>query len=203
MATCPACEASLTEGEGSCRSCGNEVAPRAGEECARCGEPIVAGGGVCPACGELHPNVDCASHPGERASSACIVCGLPICTACDHGPGPYHLCPAHRNIPIIQGWAQVYTAADDIEAELIRDNLLAEGIEAEVLSQKDHFSFRLDVGVLGPVRVLVPAFAYEEASELIRARMDARGEVVFACPSCGEAYESGDEVCATCGAPLP
>jgi predicted RNA-binding Zn-ribbon protein involved in translation (DUF1610 family) len=25
---------------------------------------------------------------------------------------------------------------------------------------------------------------------------------VFACPSCGEAYETGAEVCTSCGAPL-
>lgn len=86
---------------------------------------------------------------------------------------------------------------------LIRENLLAEGIDAAVFSQKDHHSFTLDLGDLSPVRILVPAFAFEEATGLIRSRMDAVGEVVFACLGCGEVYDPGDTVCTACGVPLP
>jgi predicted RNA-binding Zn-ribbon protein involved in translation (DUF1610 family) len=32
--------------------------------------------------------------------------------------------------------------------------------------------------------------------------MDTEGEVVFACPSCGEVYEPGAESCTSCGAQL-
>jgi hypothetical protein len=92
----------------------------------------------------------------------------------------------------------VYTTSDDVEASLIRDNLQSEGIDAEVLSQKDR-SFAIDLGDLSPVRVLVPAFEYEGAQAVITAHMDAAGEVQFACPECGEAYEVDATVCASCG----
>jgi uncharacterized OB-fold protein len=32
--------------------------------------------------------------------------------------------------------------------------------------------------------------------------MDTEGEVTFACPSCGEVYEPGQETCGSCGASL-
>jgi len=103
----------------------------------------------------------------------------------------------------MSGWAQVYSASDDVQAELIKENLEAEGITAQVLSQRDHFSFSIDLGDLNQVRVLVPAYDYETARALIASHKDSEGEVAFACPSCGEAYEPGDISCAACGTALP
>ncbi|HSL70585.1 MAG TPA: DUF2007 domain-containing protein [Longimicrobiales bacterium] len=103
----------------------------------------------------------------------------------------------------MSGWAQVYSAADDLDASLIRDNLTAEGIEARVLSQRDHYSFAVDLGELNEVRVLVPAFDYEPARQLLESHTGEEGEVTFACPNCGEAYESGETRCSACGAALP
>ncbi len=60
----------------------------------------------------------------------------------------------------------------------------------------------VDLGELSIVRLLVPAFEYERAIGIIRQHMDAEGEVAFACPSCGEAYEPGAVRCAACGAEL-
>ena len=57
----------------------------------------------------------------------------------------------------------------------------------EVLSQKDR-SFGVELGDLSPVRVLVPAYDYLEATRVLGQHMDDAGEVVFACPSCGEAF---------------
>jgi hypothetical protein len=113
------------------------------------------------------------------------------------------VCADHAQIPLISGWAQVYLAADEIEAELIRENLAAEGIEARVLSQKDHFSFAVDLGELSQVRVLVPAYAFAETVAVIARHADARGGVSFACPECGEAFEPGQLQCGSCGALLP
>jgi predicted RNA-binding Zn-ribbon protein involved in translation (DUF1610 family) len=62
--------------------------------------------------------------------------------------------------------------------------------------------YPVDLGELSIVRVMVPVWEYAAALETIRAHMDTEGEVVFACPSCGEAYEPGAEACASCGAPL-
>jgi hypothetical protein len=80
---------------------------------------------------------------------------------------------------VVGGWAQIYSTSDDLEAELIRDNLEAEGVDARILSQKDHFSLPVDLGDLSPVRILVPAFAYEEAERLLDEHRDELGQVAF------------------------
>ena len=81
------------------------------------------------------------------------------------------------------------------------ENLRAEGLDATLFSQSDR-SFPMDLGELSIARVLVPTFEYAQALQLIREYMDTEGEVVFACPGCGEVYEPGQETCANCGASL-
>jgi ribosomal protein L37E len=169
--------------------------------CPRCGQAFDGAEPACPACGRLRADAPCPRHPERAASGRCVVCGTPVCDACDDGGRTHFSCPEHREIPVVEGWAQVYSTSDDVEASLIRDNLQSEGVDAEILSQKDS-SFALDLGDLSPVRVLVPAFDYQRAQALMDSHMDAAGEVRFACASCGEAYEEGAEVCASCGAAL-
>jgi len=166
--------------------------------CPRCEQEYDASEPACPACGRLAAAAPCARHPDRTARGRCVICGAAVCEQCDDGGRNHYSCPEHREITVVQGWAQVYTTSDDVEASLIRDNLQSEGIDAAVLSQKDS-SFALDLGDLSPVRVLVPAYEYEGAQAVISAHMDAAGEVRFACPGCGEAYEPGATVCASCG----
>lgn len=179
------------------------MADAAAVKCENCSEEILADEPACPACGRLRVPATCERHPERQAEYQCALCGRTVCDECDHPGGRTHLCESHREVPVIEGWAQVYTTSDDIGAQLIVDNLQAEGMEARVLSQKDHYSFTVDLGDLSPVRVLVPAYEYEAAEALIREHMDANGEVAFACPTCGEAYEPGSEACPACGAALP
>ena len=131
-----------------------------------------------------------------------MVCGLAVCRVCRAGDAIAHLCPAHRDVTVIQGWAQVYDSASEFEAQLLRENLLADGIDARIFSQKDAM-FSVDLGELSVVRLLVPAWDYERAERLIRDHTGPEGEVAFACPECGEAYDPGAEVCASCGGRLP
>ena len=107
-----------------------------------------------------------------------------------------------RSVNVLHGWAQIYTTTREIEAQLLRENLLADGIEARTFSQKDNM-LSVDLGELSIVRLLVPVWDYEQANGLIRAHTGESGEITFACPECGEAYEPGSESCATCGASLP
>lgn len=102
---------------------------------------------------------------------------------------------------MIQGWAQIYTTTREFEAQLLRDNLGAEGIDARIFSQRDNM-LSVDLGELSIVRLLVPVWDYDQALGLIREHMDQSGEVSFACPECGEAYEPGSESCSSCGAEL-
>lgn len=170
--------------------------------CPHCEQAFDASEPACPACGHLQEARSCERHPDRTADGVCVICASPVCAECDSGEAVHYSCPTHREVAVIEGWAQVYTTSDDVEAGLIRDNLQSEGIDAAVLSQKDRSSFVSDMGDLSPVRVLVPAFAYQEALGVISGHMDAAGEVTFACPACGEAYEPQDRTCRNCGAVL-
>lgn len=168
--------------------------------CTRCGQEY-EGADACPACGVLHGEAECQAHPGTAARGRCVICGRPLCEHDrDAETNPY-LCGDHLNVRIIEGWAQVYSTTGEFEALLLRDNLQAEGIEAQVFSQKSHI-YPVELGELSIVRLMVPVWQYAPALEVIREHMDTDGEVVFACPSCGEAYDPGDAECAECGAPL-
>jgi uncharacterized C2H2 Zn-finger protein len=171
--------------------------------CPRCDQEIDAEGPACPACGHIHQGtLECERHPDRPASGVCVICGRAVCDECDADDEMHHACPEHNEIPVIEGWAQVYTTSDDMAADLIRENLQSEGMDAAVLSQKDR-TFGVDLGELSPVRVLVPAYEYAEAMKVLGQHMDVTGEVSFACPACGEAYDAGSTVCGMCGRPLP
>jgi hypothetical protein len=150
----------------------------------------------CSRCGADHADPDGCTTTRFR----CVICGTPVCG--QEPPGTHSaLCELHDSIPVIQGWAQVYTSSDEIEAGLISQNLQSEGIDSQLYTQKDD-NFPVDLGELSILRVLVPAFEFEPAIDVIRSHMDQSGEVNFACPNCGEAYEPGATVCASCGQAL-
>jgi hypothetical protein len=102
---------------------------------------------------------------------------------------------------VIEGWAQVYSTTREFEAHLLRDNLRAEGIPSQIFSQRDSI-LSFDLGELSIVRLMVPVPDYARAVQALRSRMDREGEVVFACPACGEAYEPGQAECTACGGVL-
>src|SRR5262245_61366604 len=116
--------------------------------CPHCGETIDTESESCPACGQLQANAACERHPEREAEGVCVICGRALCEECNQPQGRHFACDQHTEVPLISGWAQVYSAADDVEAELIRDNLTADGIEARVLSQQDHYSFAVELGDL-------------------------------------------------------
>ena len=170
--------------------------------CPHCEQQIASDSEACPACGTLFVSAVCENHPDRDATGACVICGRRVCGECDVDESGHHACREHAEIPVFEGWAQLYTTASDVEAQLIRDNLEAEGIDAEVLSQHDS-ALSFSLGEFSRIRVLVPAFAYLEAQPILARHMDASGEVLFACPTCGESYEPGESECRACGAPLP
>lgn len=183
MTTCPECGSTIPDSFGECPTCG---APQKSIEatgptvdCPHCGERISADAEACPACGHLHVEASCSNHADRTANGQCVICGMAVCADCNKGGDAHFLCGAHQAIPVVQGWAQVYTTSDDLDAQLIRDNLQAEGLDSRILSQKDHFVVPVDFGDLAPVRVLVPAYDYSEAADLIAGHLNASGEVQF------------------------
>lgn len=175
-------------------------APEATITCPRCGAEYT-GGDACPSCGVLQAPVPCDDDPSRTAAYRCVLCGRTVCGAEPAGKRAA-LCDLHAHVPIIEGWAQVYTTGDPLEADLIVQNLQAEGIDAQVYSQKDDHAFPVDIGELSIVRVLAPVWEFGEAMELVQSYTSSDGEVAFACPNCGEVYEPGATQCASCGAPL-
>lgn len=200
MPACPDCGALVADASATCPACGASIQTTT-RNCPNCEETIAADATACPACGHLHAPTACDEHPDRQAAGRCVICGRAVCEDDDHGQGAVYACERHADIPVIEGWAQVYTTGSEIEAQLIRGNLDAEGIEARVFSQKDH-AFNVGIGDLSPVRILVPAYAWTEALEAIRAHMDESGEVEFACQECGEPYDAGQTTCDACGAAL-
>ena len=207
MPVCPSCGQPLPEGATACPNCASAVAvaddDAPAEETFRCGrcETEYAGADACPACGALRVAAHCAEHPERPAHARCVICGAAVCDRCRPADRTPALCADHASVPVIEGWSQVYSTADELEARLLADNLRAEGIDAQSYSQADHV-FPVDLGDLAISRVLVPVWEHGAALDVIRSYMDTRGEVVFACPSCGEVYEPGAETCTACGATL-
>lgn len=200
MQQCVACDAEFPEELEQCPACGTALDDGPVHVCSRCGESY-RGADACPACGALREAVPCQLHADRQARERCVVCGRALCEECRLTEGRAALCAAHADVHVMEGWAQVYNATSDFEAQLLRENLRAEGIDAHIFSQRDR-TFSVDLGELSIVRLLVPVWEYERALQVIREHMDTAGEVVFACPACGEAFDPGARECTSCGAPL-
>lgn len=197
MAHCSTCETEYADSLSDCPAC--VAADEEVHHCPRCAEDY-RGSDACPACGALRLEASCESHPDRQAEGRCVVCGRAVCDLeGDHRHA--FLCDAHSDVKVIEGWAQIYSTTSEFEAQLVRENLRAEGIDSQIYSQKDSI-LSVDIGELSIVRLLVPVWEYSHALELIREHMDEGGEVVFACPGCGEAYDPGARECTGCGAPL-
>jgi hypothetical protein len=199
MIRCASCDTEYQEPLGQCPECGDSPGDEA-VRCSRCGEEYV-GGDSCPSCGLLHTGAACENHADRAAVGRCVLCGRAACEECANREKNVVLCEQHRTVPIIQGWAQVYSTTSEVEAGLLRENLRAEGIDAQVYSQKD-MMFNVDLGELSIVRLLVPVWEYDQGIRVIRDHMDALGEVAFACSVCGEPFEPGARECSACGASL-
>jgi hypothetical protein len=197
MHRCPTCDLPLEPNATHCPHCDADGPTL---RCGRCGEEY-RDADACPSCGTLREEVPCETHSERVAEGRCVVCGRAVCQACAAAEPRALRCAEHGRVMVIQGWAQVYSTTREFEAQLVRENLRAEGIDAQIYSQRDSI-FSVDIGELSIVRLLVPAWEYEPALTVIRSHMDAEGEVAFACPSCGEAHEPGSARCAACGEPL-
>lgn len=195
---CATCDADFSDELAECPTCGGADAPV--YRCPRCDESY-RGSDACPACGALREPASCTVHPERPAHDRCVVCGQALCELCSRSEGRAALCETHADVTVIEGWAQVYSATSDFEAQLLRENLRAEGIDAQTYSQRDR-TFSVDLGELSIVRLLVPVWEYDHALKIIREHMDTAGEVVFACPACGEAFDPGARECTGCGASL-
>lgn len=197
MQECPDCGTLVADGLAICSSCGYGLLDRT-RTCEHCRETIAADAEACPACGHFAVPGTCDRHPDREAPGQCALCGLSLCEECEAGDR-YHACEDHADVRIVEGWAEVLALPNELQAQLIEENLQAEGIDSRILSKKDHFAIPVEFGDLAHARVLVPTYAYQEAQHVLEAHRDSVGDVAFGCPSCGTPYEEGRTECAECG----
>jgi hypothetical protein len=193
MLHCPSCDTEYDEALAVCPDCDLE-----GEtvRCPRCATEYVGRG--CPACGALAERIPCDVHGDRAAAGRCVVCGRLVCDECEGAEQQRaFLCAEHRGVRVTDGWAEVYTTTSEVEAQLLRDDLRAQGIDAQVLSQRD-MMFSVDLGELSIVRLLVPVWTYAEAVEAVKAHLEGQPEEM-PCPSCGSAVEAAAVECPACG----
>lgn len=65
-----------------------------------------------------------------------------------------------------EGWISAFSCTTDYEADLVRDRLDASGVNAVVLTQRDH-AFNLTVGDMSGVHVMVQEVDLEAARAVI------------------------------------
>ncbi len=67
---------------------------------------------------------------------------------------------------------KVYTAAGDLDAEMVKGFLEAQGIKVMLVQESVGRTYGLTVGMLGEVKLLVPSEQAEEAKSLLEDMED-------------------------------
>lgn len=69
-----------------------------------------------------------------------------------------------------EDWISILQVGTDYEADLVRDRLDDSGVDAVVLTQRDH-AFNLNVGDLSDVHVMVPPEQVDEARKVLETKI--------------------------------
>ena len=100
------------------------------------------------------------------------------------------------NNQTLEGWISVFKTNTDYEADLVRDQLDAEGIPAVVFTQRDH-SFNFTVGDMADVHVMVPPERAMDAAQFISiapvSDTDLETQAMEADPNAPAAHSSHEE----------
>lgn len=181
MPFCPSCGYEYEAGITRCPDCQVELEASLPDACPRCEEPVGDDDIFCPHCGVLMVEVEgergqeCAVHAKVPAIAACVVCGKRMCDRCAREKEGKYFCDNDEHVKMAFDWAQVYTAATEIEAEMVKANLAGAGISAVVLLQTDRM-YVATLGDLAVARVMVPKYKLSDAEEIIRAMEQEEGE---------------------------
>ncbi len=139
--------------------------------CVQCELPVDHARSFCLHCGalqrdRLHEPLECEHHAGESAIGLCIVCGKPVCGDCAVASDGRVVCDVVDHRSKASHWSSIYSSDFVFESEMIRQNLMNAGIEADIFSFGDHLeTFWLPDARF--VHVMVPAHERAKALELL------------------------------------
>jgi glyoxylase-like metal-dependent hydrolase (beta-lactamase superfamily II) len=91
----------------------------------------------------------------------------------------------------VDGWVAVFSTGTDYEADLVRDRLSDAGVDAVVLTHRDH-AFNLNVGKMAVVRVLVAPEQVEAAREVLESPPVSDSELTEAALRANPILENPD-----------
>ena len=77
---------------------------------------------------------------------------------------------------VFDGWVSVFETGIDYEAEIVRDRLRENDIDAVIMSKKDH-AFQLSVGAISRVYVLVQPDSEFRAINILRQHVPTDQEL--------------------------
>lgn len=168
-------------------------------ECAVCGWPLPPAAHRCHVCGAAPEPPRCHWHPDAPADADCLLCERPLCLRCRRGTGSSALCSEHAGLRVFPGgWVEAYESAHEIQIHLLAEALRGQGIDARVLSQKDHV-YVVSVGHLSVLRIVVPAAAYAAARAALAGDLGVAVDPPPLCPNCSSPYVEGQSRCPECG----
>ncbi|MCU0411145.1 MAG: hypothetical protein MUF82_01235 [Bacteroidetes bacterium] len=134
-------------------SCGAKTRDAEQETCIQCGRML------------HEAEISCAIHPDSFAGGRCVVCGKPLCTACNVLTDERWLCA--EDAEALREWMEVFQTIDPFAADAVVRNLAQNGFE---LRTYDHAQFcddpHLTVG--SPVLVFVRRERHADATSILR-----------------------------------
>lgn len=95
----------------------------------------------------------------------------------------------------LEGWVTVFSSGTDYEADLVRDRLDDSGVDAVVLTRRDH-AFNLNIGDLANVAVLVPQEQVAAARRILAESIsdaDLERAALAADPDAPSAHDKDEE----------
>ncbi len=182
MGYCTVCGYEYKPGITSCPDCGAELMPGERAVCPECGEEITQEVTACPHCGILlgwgpkdEEDLKCAVHGDVPAVGCCVICGIPLCSACARKRQGKIFCQSDYDLKVAFDWVAVYSAATRYEAEMVKANLESARIPAMILSQSDRMYYTT-LGDLAVTEVMVPKDSLAEAKRFLEAVQTARDD---------------------------
>ncbi len=142
--------------------------------CAQSGGDVTPDRDFCPHCGQLLAPAgirQCESHPEREARGVCIICHSLVCRSCSKRVIGKIFCTGHKDVEVVQDWANVFESAEAHEADLARSILESCGLKVQ-LQNAEAVGFIWGAGnesaisrsqINRPVKVFVPIPDYLRA----------------------------------------